>query len=184
MQSKIFSRIIKGVVVLIIVYTLVQLSSEARKVVPFPQDTFTSSSTPSNATSTSAVLNSRIGFATSTLAHTLIRVGKYSINAEIADTEASRTQGLSGRMNLAADTGLLFVFGSPDIYGFWMKDMNFPIDIVWIDSKKKVVGVERSINPESFPEIYYASSSVLYVLELNSMAAQKYGMSPVTQLVF
>ena len=46
-----------------------------------------------------------------------------------------RSQGLSGRPNLAAGTGMLFVFEQAGSYAFWMKDMRFPLDMVWIDAQ-------------------------------------------------
>jgi uncharacterized membrane protein (UPF0127 family) len=55
-----------------------------------------------------------------------------AVSAEIADTPASRATGLSGRDALADGKGMLFVFGTPGIYPFWMRAMKFPIDMVWI----------------------------------------------------
>lgn len=52
---------------------------------------------------------------------------------EISDTSESRRQGLSGRDSLKPYVGMLFIFGSRGIYPFWMKDMKFPLDIVWLD---------------------------------------------------
>ena len=52
---------------------------------------------------------------------------------EIADTDTKRTQGLSGKKGLESNAGMLFLFDKKDTYAFWMKDMLFPIDIIWID---------------------------------------------------
>lgn len=109
-------------------------------------------------------------------ADSLLRIGDKQISVEIADTSEERAQGLSGRERLALGTGMLFVFDEPGIYGFWMKDMNFPIDIVWIDEKGRVVGVERDARPETFPQAFYPPSEVLYVLELNSGVAAELGI--------
>jgi uncharacterized protein len=89
------------------------------------------------------------------------------VSVEIADTQFSRAQGLSGRSVLENGTGLLFVFDSPEMPGFWMKDMNFPIDILWFDEEKKLVDTTEGFLPESFPESVYPSIPVLYVLETN-----------------
>lgn len=68
----------------------------------------------------------------------MIRLGLYSkfiakkIKAEVVDNEEARMKGLSGRDNLADDEGMFFVFEKSDIYPFWMKDMKFAIDIIWI----------------------------------------------------
>ena len=61
-----------------------------------------------------------------------------SLRLEVADTDASRTLGLSGRDSLDSGAGMLFTFDAPGIYPFWMKDMKFPLDMVWIDSGKVV----------------------------------------------
>lgn len=62
---------------------------------------------------------------------TRVQVDGASVRAEVADDEASRQRGLSGRERLAADEGMLFLL-SDDSPSFWMKGMRFPLDIVWI----------------------------------------------------
>ena len=94
----------------------------------------------------------------------------------IASTSAVRQQGLSGRISMASDEGLLFIFPEAGEYGFWMKDMNFPIDIVWIDADRKVVGISENVAPESYPENFYPPKTILYVLELNAGAVKKAGL--------
>src|SRR5581483_7593288 len=61
-----------------------------------------------------------------------IQVGSSTFNVEMATTPAEQACGLSGREGLADGTGMFFVFGSGGMQSFWMKDMKFPIDIVWI----------------------------------------------------
>jgi len=73
------------------------------------------------------------------------------IAVEIADTFKQRSKGLSGRDNLNADSAMLFVFDKESYYSFWMLDMNFPIDIVWLDSEYKVVDIAKNIKP--MPEL-------------------------------
>lgn len=55
------------------------------------------------------------------------------ITAEIVDTPASQAKGLSGRTGLEKDHGMLFVFPESQEAGIWMKDMKFPIDILWLE---------------------------------------------------
>lgn len=106
----------------------------------------------------------------------VLRIGEDAVSVEVADTNEERAQGLSGRERLALGTGMLFVFEEPGIYGFWMKDMKFPIDIVWIDENWIVIGVEREVEPKTFPKPFYPPSEVLYVLELNSGVAAELGI--------
>lgn len=55
-----------------------------------------------------------------------------TITVEVASTPETRAVGLGNRDALAEDAGMLFLFDRPDTYGFWMKDMRFPIDIIWL----------------------------------------------------
>lgn len=95
---------------------------------------------------------------------------------EIARTDEERNLGLSGRETLPEGRGLFFIFNIPGKYGFWMKDMNFPIDIIWIDESWRVIGVERDINPETFPKIFYPVRAIKYVLELPAGTAKEKGI--------
>ncbi|MDP3769472.1 MAG: alpha/beta fold hydrolase [Candidatus Sungbacteria bacterium] len=71
-----------------------------------------------------------------------------SVMAEIVDTPESRTKGLSGRASLGAREGMLFVLEKPDYIGIWMKQMRFPIDILWIKNGM-VVDMEEAVRPLS-----------------------------------
>lgn len=67
-----------------------------------------------------------------------IKIGEVLINVEIAETQSARTNGLSGREQLATFSGMLFVFDSSKKYQFWMKGMKFPIDMIFINDGKVV----------------------------------------------
>ncbi len=54
------------------------------------------------------------------------------VSLEFARTRAEQSRGLGGRDGLAWNHGMLFEYPSPRFPGFWMKDMRFDIDIVWI----------------------------------------------------
>jgi uncharacterized membrane protein (UPF0127 family) len=113
---------------------------------------------------------------------TSIFVGDIEIFVDIADTSVKRMQGLSGRAALTNETGMLFVFEELVRPRFWMKDMNFSIDIIWISSDKQIVGIERDVSPESFPQTFSPSEPVLYVLEVPAGWAQSNGIILGTQL--
>ena len=95
-----------------------------------------------------------------------LTIGDGTFIVEVAETEEERSLGLSGRTTLPEGRGLFFIFEIPGKYGFWMKEMNFPIDIVWIDESWQVAGVERDVSPDSYPKIFYPVRAIKYVLEL------------------
>ncbi len=99
---------------------------------------------------------------------TKIKIGSRTFTAEVANTKAKKTLGLSGRKSLPRDHGLLFVFDQPSQPGFWMKDMNFPIDIVWLDENKKIIGIEKNFEPSSYPQVIYPPQKISFALEINA----------------
>ena len=101
---------------------------------------------------------------------------KGALEAELADTRASRELGLSGRTSMGDDEGLLFAFDKPGRYGFWMKDMQFPLDIIWINENGIVVSIERGLTPESYPKTFMNQSEASYVLEINAGLAERFGL--------
>src|SRR4051812_1798797 len=68
-----------------------------------------------------------------------INIAGQHVVVDLATTPTTREQGLSGRAALPENHGMLFVFDTPGVYPFWMKDMNFPIDMIWISNDMKVV---------------------------------------------
>lgn len=96
---------------------------------------------------------------------------------EIADTLSEREKGLSKKQSLEADKGMLFIFEEETLPGFWMKDMNFPIDVIWIGKNMKIIGIEKSLEPcEKDKEcpVVYPSQEIKYVLEINSGLSKVY----------
>ncbi len=97
-----------------------------------------------------------------------------TILAEVVKTEAEQARGLGERTSIGVNEGMLFLFPKPGNYGFWMKDMYFPIDIVWIASST-VVGVSADVPPplsmnvpdNSLP-VYYPPALADAVLELHA----------------
>ena len=105
-----------------------------------------------------------------------ITIGGVSLAVEVADTEILREQGLSGRSDLRSGKGMLFVFDTDGLWNIWMKDMQFPIDIVWTDVDGKVVTVALDIAPETYPKVFSPSSPARYVLELPAGFAAAHGI--------
>lgn len=93
-----------------------------------------------------------------------VTVGERTITVRIADNQKERQQGLSGTTNLDKDEGMLFVFDHPGSYPFWMKDMYFDIDIIWIKDNT-VIGISRGDHRQP-DKLIYPPSSVDRVLEV------------------
>lgn len=114
------------------------------------------------------------------LAKSRIRVGTKEFNIEIAKTMSERVAGLSGRDGLDDGEGTLFLFDKPGNYGFWMKDMKFAIDIVWIKDGR-VTGVFENVEPEPGKsmlglKVYFPPGDADRVLEIKSGGAKAYGI--------
>lgn len=108
-----------------------------------------------------------------------ITIRGVSYQLSIMQTEASRAQGLSNQQYLPKNAGMLFVFQQQGKYGFWMKDMLFPIDIIFIDNRKIVSIVHSAPIPKPGEQlfelpIYNPISPVNYVLEVNAGEANKH----------
>ena len=83
-------------------------------------------------------------------------------------------RGLSDVKILDKDSGMLFVFPTKEVRTFWMKDMNFPLDIIWI-TDNKIIGIEKNLQPEGSHPLrsYQSPSAVNYVLEVNAGFCEK-----------
>jgi len=75
-----------------------------------------------------------------------------AVEVEVARTPAARRQGLSGRAGLAPGTGLLFLHPEPARHAYWMKDMRFAIDIVWLRDGR-IVDVSHRVPPLATGEV-------------------------------
>ena len=111
-------------------------------------------------------------------------INSKAIKAEVVSTQAERAQGLSGRPCIETNQGMLFVFDKPGRYPFWMKDMQFPIDIVWIDADHKVVGLDINVDPSTYPDYFVAEKLAQYVLELQANRAKDLKVDLGTQVAF
>lgn len=112
------------------------------------------------------------------LTTTQAKIKDLTLNIEIAKTPEQRAKGLGGRDSLATNSGMLFVFDSPSKYRFWMKDMRFPLDFIWIRNNQ-VVDLLTNIPPpianqtDATLPIYGPVSEVDEVLEVNSGVVAK-----------
>lgn len=103
-----------------------------------------------------------------------VQIKDHTIRVAIVDTPESRAIGLSGHESLPKGEGMLFVFPEDGLYSFWMKDMRFAIDILWISSEGAIVDLRENISPNTYPASFMPRSEARYVLELPAGAVEEY----------
>jgi len=122
-----------------------------------------------------------IGLANSGLEEKALAVGNTILQVEVAQTVEQRMTGLSHRSALAEGRGMFFIFDTDDTHGIWMKDMQFAIDIIWIDATMKIVHIEQAVTPDTYPQSFTPPVPARYVLEVP--AGYMYGKSAVGESV-
>ena len=122
-------------------------------------------------------------FVRSPYAHPLI-IGDTKIWVAYAVTPAEQEQGLSGTKPLRDDQGMLFIFPSDTSVSFWMKDMNYPLDIIWIDSEKTVRDISPDLDPATYPTTFAPSIPVRYALEVPAGFAAQNAIEVGTKVSF
>ncbi len=108
---------------------------------------------------------------------TKVLVNGQTISVMVAKTEKEKQLGLSQKDKIGENQGMLFVFDTPNYYSFWMKEMKFPIDIIYINGNKITTIVENAKPPLSANDnltIYQPSEKSDKVLEVNAGSADKF----------
>jgi uncharacterized membrane protein (UPF0127 family) len=108
--------------------------------------------------------------------------------ADLAATNEQRAQGLSVKDALAENEAMLFVFDTAQDHSFWMKNMKFPIDIIWLDSNRTIVHIEHNLQPCNLdvlcPTHKPDNNSAIYVLETVAGFAEKHDIVEGTRVEF
>ena len=109
-----------------------------------------------------------------------------TVDIEIASMPSELRRGLMYRESLPEGHGMLFIMESEELHSFWMKNMNFPIDMVWIDSDFQVVDVTYGAEPcdGSLCEGYRPDVSSMYVLEVPAGYTLKKGLDEGVTVFF
>ncbi len=107
-----------------------------------------------------------------------VTIGSTEIEVEVADSLEELMQGLSGRTSLEEGKGMLFVFESESDWGIWMKDMLFPIDIIWARADGTIIAIAKEITPDTYPDSFYPDEPhALYVLEVPAGFVDRHGIA-------
>jgi uncharacterized membrane protein (UPF0127 family) len=111
---------------------------------------------------------------------------RYSATAELAVSDEQREQGLMFREKINEDQAMLFIFEEEDIHSFWMKNMRFAIDILWLDSQRRIVHIESRVPPCSKDPCpsYVPAAAAAFVLELQAGFVEKHGLRLYDRIEF
>ncbi len=102
--------------------------------------------------------------------------GQAHFTVEVADDEPERAQGLMFRERLAASSGMLFIYDSPQRVRFWMRNTLIALDLVFIDRSGQVLRIKHNAQPLDETPID-GGDGVLMVLEINGGMAKGLGIS-------
>lgn len=114
-----------------------------------------------------------------------VKVASGVYHTWMATTEASRVQGLSGVEVLPPGGGLLMDFKEEGKWGIWMRDMEIPLDIVWISKDKTAVYIVKNASPDlGTDKSFYSKSMARYVLELPAGSVDKSAIRVGSRVTF
>ncbi|MBU1033295.1 MAG: DUF192 domain-containing protein [Patescibacteria group bacterium] len=170
-EESIKPRIISGVVLFAGFILVVYLASQGFLELEPPMQNPESEQNPKSGTQ-----NQEPEFETVDLTH---------LRLEIVDTDEARKQGLSGRESLDEDAGMLFTYDLSWYHSFWMKDMNFHLDIIWMNDGI-VVDVATLRPPSSslpLPDSHVPKAKANRVLEINAGQAAELGLKPGVRVI-
>lgn len=117
---------------------------------------------------------------------TTVKIGNATVKAEIADTPLKQMRGLMFRKSLGTNDGMIFTFGSDDYYGFWMMNTSIPLDMIWLNSSKQVVYIQKDAQPCTITScpVYRPNAPGQYVLEVNEGFADAHSIRVGTKAQF
>ena len=118
---------------------------------------------------------------------TTVTINGQKLNTEVVESPAEQAKGLSGRPCIDPNEAMLFVHRGVGQYPIWMKNMKFPIDIIWISPDHRVAGIERNVAPSTYPDSFTNDKHHLasFVLELKANRSVSLGINALgTPVIF
>lgn len=107
-----------------------------------------------------------------------VSVGTITIDVEIASNDEQRELGLSNRTSLEEGKGMLFVFEPSRAVAFWMKDMNFSLDMIFANKDGIIVNIAHDVSPDTYPnQLFHSAGDITYVLEVPAGYTAKQGIA-------
>jgi len=106
-----------------------------------------------------------------------VKIGNYTVTADLADTIPKKIKGLMGRKSLSENKGMLFIFDDDARPSIWMMNMSIPIDIIWIDASGKVTYIVKDAQPCFMNcKTYTPDKDSKYVLEVSSNFTERHNV--------
>ena len=102
----------------------------------------------------------------------------FVVHVELAADDENRAQGLMYRDQLRPGTGMLFLFAEEGEYPFWMKNTKIPLDMIWIDSNRRIAHIAHDVPPCQIDDCpsYPPHALARYVLEVSAGVAKQHGL--------
>ncbi len=102
-----------------------------------------------------------------------LRIDGNAFKVKVADSDKEREKGLSGTEKLPQKRGMLFIFDTNGFWSIWMKDMNYPLDIIWLSEQKRIVHIEENVEPDTYPQNFMPHVPAKYVVEFPANTVAK-----------
>lgn len=106
-----------------------------------------------------------------------LTIGTVVVEASVADSLPERIKGLSGTPYLPSNVVKLFAFGAAGEHSIWMKDMNYPLDIIWAAEDGKIVHIEPQVSPDTYPQSFSSPVPAWFVVEANAGFVAKHNIT-------
>lgn len=114
-----------------------------------------------------------------------LRLGDGIFSAKIATNESDRANGLTGVSEMSARKALIMAYPESSKWPISMKDMKVPVDIVWLNSQKKVVHIVKNASPDAInPKTFTPKTAASYVIELPAGSVDSKAISTETTAIF
>jgi uncharacterized membrane protein (UPF0127 family) len=109
--------------------------------------------------------------------------GEVEVRVEVVKKRQERSRGLMFREHLDEDAGMIFLFREPEHQTFWMRNTLIPLDMIFIGSDKRVVGVYENAAPRT-DRTRAVDGDSQYVLEVNAGFSRRWGIGPGSRVQF
>lgn len=119
----------------------------------------------------------------------LVKLDGRVLEVQVADTDPRRARGLMFQEKLSFDEGMLLVFDEASKNSIWMLNMQFPLDVIWIDDDGRIVFIEKNVPPcltaletVTCPSYKGGNKSAKYILEVTAGFVDEFNITTESTL--